>query len=121
VIKGGYAACGALGEGNASVSQSEPLVYAPHWGGSGLAAASLSVDFVSAAAVAGGFRRRLRTRRRAIAVTGTRRVGKRHMLYNQANPRIEIDPGTADIRIDGQPLPPLPLEDVPLSRRYFLL
>jgi urease subunit alpha len=121
VIKGGYAAWGALGEGNASVSQSEPLVYAPHWGGSGLAAASLSVDFVSAAAVAGGFRRRLRTRRRAIAVTGTRRVGKRHMLYNQANPRIEIDPGTADIRIDGQPLPPLPLEDVPLSRRYFLL
>jgi urease subunit alpha len=121
VIKGGYAAWGALGEGNASIAQSEPVLYGPHWGGSGLAAASLSVDFVSAAAAAGGFRRRLRTRRRAIAVSGTRRVGKRHMLYNQANPRVEIDPGSAEIRIDGQPLPALPADDLPLNRRYFLL
>jgi len=32
VLKGGYAAWGALGDGNASIPQSEPLVYAPHWG-----------------------------------------------------------------------------------------
>jgi urease alpha subunit len=41
--------------------------------------------------------------------------------HNQANPQIAIDPRTAEIRIDGQPLPPLPTEDVPLNRRYFLL
>jgi urease subunit alpha len=76
---------------------------------------------VSAAAIASGFRRRLRTRRRALAVTGTRAVGKRHMLYNQANPRIEIDAATAAITIDGQPLPPLPDDDLPLNRRYFLM
>src|SRR6185503_15643831 len=75
VIKGGYPAWGALGEGNASISQAEPQIYAPHWGGSGLAAASLSIDFVSAAAAAGGFRRRIGTRRRAIPVVGTRQVG----------------------------------------------
>jgi urease subunit alpha len=120
VIKGGFVAWGALGDGNASIPQSEPLVYAAHWGGSGLAASSLSVNFVSAAA-ATDFSRRLQTRRRAIAVSGTRRVGKRHMLYNQANPHIAIDPRTAEIAIDGQPLPSLPLEDVPLNRRYFLL
>jgi urease subunit alpha len=120
VIKGGFVAWGALGDGNASIPQSEPLVYAAHWGGSGLAASSLSVNFVSAAA-ATDFSRRLQTRRRAIAVSGTRRVGKRHMLYNQANPHIAIDPRTAEIAIDGQPLPPLPLEDLPLNRRYFLL
>jgi urease subunit alpha len=121
VIKGGYPAWGALGDGNASIAQAEPQLYAPHWGGSGLAAASLSIDFVSAVAAAGGFRRRIGTRRRAIPVVGTRQVGKRHMLYNQANPRIEIDPGSAEVRIDGQPLPPLPDEDLPLNRRYFLL
>jgi urease subunit alpha len=121
VIKGGYVAWGALGDGNASIPQSEPLLYAAHWGGSGVAAARLSVNFVSAAAVAGKFQRRLKTRRRALAVTGTRRVSKRHMLYNQANPHIYIDPRTAAIAIDGRPLPALPLEDVPLNRRYFLL
>ena len=121
VIKGGYVAWGALGEGNASIPQSEPILYGPHWGGSGVAAASLSANFVSAAAEAGDFRRQVGGARRALAVTGTRQVGKRHMLYNQANPRIEIDPQTVDIKIDGQPLPPLPDDDLPLNRRYFLL
>jgi urease subunit alpha len=121
VIKGGYVAWGALGEGNASIPQSEPILYGPHWGGSGVAAASLSANFVSAAAEAGDFRRQVGGARRALAVTGTRQVGKRHMLYNQANPRIEIDPKTVDIKIDGQPLPPLPDDDLPLNRRYFLL
>ena len=78
----------------------------PHWGGHGLAAASLSVNFISAAAAAGDYRRGLQSRRRAIPVTGTRRVSKRHMLYNQANPHIAIDPHTADIRINGQALHP---------------
>ncbi len=121
VIKGGYVAWGALGEGNASIPQAEPVMYAGHWGAHGIASASLSVNFVSAAAASGDFRRHVRSRRRALAVVGTRQVGKRHMLYNQANPRIEIDPGTAEIRIDGAPLPPLPDEDLPLNRRYFLL
>jgi urease alpha subunit len=43
------------------------------------------------------------------------------MLYNQTNPHIAINPRTAEIAIDGQPLPPLPMEDLPLNRRYFLL
>jgi urease subunit alpha len=121
VIKGGYVAWGALGEGNASIPQSEPVLYGPHWGGSGAAAASLSANFVSAAAEAGDFRRHVGGGRRALAVAGTRQVAKRHMLYNQANPRIEIDPRTVEITIDGQPLPPLPDDDLPLNRRYFLL
>lgn len=121
VIKGGFVAWGALGEGNASIPQAEPTIYAPHWGGSGLAAASVSVNFVSAAAAAGDFRQRVRSRRLPLAVTGTRQVSKRHMLYNGANPKIEIDPRTVEIRIDGEPLPPLPDDDLPLNRRYFLL
>ena len=52
---------------------------------------------------------------------GTRHVGKRHMLYNGANPRIEIDPRTVEIRIDGEPVPLLPDDDLPLNRRYLLL
>lgn len=121
VIKGGYVAWGALGEGNASIPQSQPVLYGPHWGGQGVAAASLSANFVSAAAAAGEFRHHVRSYRRAFAVERTRQVAKRDMLYNQANPRIEIDPRTVEIRIDGAPLPQLPDDDLPLNRRYFLL
>jgi urease subunit alpha len=121
VIKGGFPTWGGLGEGNASVPLSEPVLYAPHWGGSGLAASSISVNFISAAAASGDFARRLPSRRRAIGVEGTRRVSKRDMLYNRANPKIEIDPGTAEVRIDGRPLPALPTDDLPLNRRYLLM
>jgi urease subunit alpha len=121
VIKGGFAAWGALGEGNASIAGSQPTLYGAHWGGHGLAAASISANFVSAAAAEGDFRRQVRTRRRPLPVKGTRQVGKRDMLYNNANPRIEIDPRTVEIRIDGAPVPPLPDEDLPLNRRYFLM
>jgi urease subunit alpha len=121
VIKGGFPAWGALGEGNASIPLSEPVLYGPHWGGSGLAAASISASFISAAAAAGDFGRRVASRRRAIAVEGIRRVTKRDMLYNRANPEIAIDPATAEVTIDGAPLPPLPTEDLPLNRRYLLL
>ncbi len=43
------------------------------------------------------------------------------MLYNQANHRLDIDPGTSEIAIDGQPLPPLPTDALPLNRRDLLL
>jgi len=120
VIKGGYQAWGLLGEGNASVSRSEPVLYAPHWGGSGIAAANLSANFVSAAAAAGDFARRVSTRRRSVAVEATRRVTKRDMRGNRANPRIHVDPTTAEVMINGEPLPVLPTDELPLNRRYLL-
>ena len=30
-------------------------------------------------------------------------------------------PGSAEIQIDGQPLPPIPDDDLPMNRRYFLM
>jgi urease subunit alpha len=121
VIKGGFQAWGALGEGNATIGRSQPVLYAPHWGGSGIAAAGLSANFVSEAAASGDFARRVATRRQVLPVKGTRSVSKRHMLYNQANPTITIDLTTGDVLIDGAPLPPLPTDDLPLNRRYMLL
>jgi urease subunit alpha len=121
VVKGGYPAWGTLGDGNASIAHSEPVLYGAHWGGTGRAAAGLGVNFVSAAAAQGDFARRIRTGRRALPVAETRRVFKGDMLGNQANPAIEVDPGTAEVRVDGRPVPPLPDGELPLNRRYFLM
>lgn len=119
-IKGGFPAWGAIGEGNATISLSEPVIYGPHWGGTGVAAASISAHFISEAS-AKGFRNKVNTNRRLIPVEGTRRVTKRHMLYNQANPLLQIDPGTSEIQIDGTPMPTVPTSALPLNRRYMLL
>src|SRR5439155_10246364 len=59
VLKAGYWAWGALGEGNASVELAEPTRYRPHWGATGGAAAALGTTFVSKAALDAGFAKRL--------------------------------------------------------------
>jgi len=119
-IKGGYPAWGAIGEGNATISMSEPVLYGPHWGGSGVAAASIAMHFVSEASQK-AFRERVNTKRRLTPVVGTRTVTKRNMLYNRANPTLRIDPATSEIEIDGAPLPSVPTSELPLNRRYMLL
>ncbi len=119
-IKGGFPAWGAIGEGNATISMSEPVIYGPHWGGTGVAAASIAMHFVSEASQR-TFRDRVNTKRRLTPVVGTRTVTKRNMLYNKANPILRIDPSTSEISIDGAPLPAVPTSELPLNRRYLLL
>jgi urease subunit alpha len=119
-IKGGFPAWGAIGEGNATISLSEPVLYGPHWGGTGVAAASIAMHFISEASQR-TFRDRVNTKRKLTPVAGTRTVTKRHMLFNRANPHLDIDPATSDIVVDGMPMPVVPTSPLPLNRRYLLL
>jgi urease subunit alpha len=120
VLKGGHFAWGPLGEGNASVEGSQPTRYGPHWGGLGNAAASLSTTFVSAAALDAGFAARLGTRRRVVAVGGTRGVRREGLVANRAVPPVEVDPRDGTVSLDGRVLAAAPVAEVPLSRRYLL-
>ena len=55
-----------------------------------------------------------------VAVAGTRRIGKRDMVLNDATPRIEVDPETYAVRADGELLTCEPAEVLPMAQRYFL-
>jgi urease subunit alpha len=120
VLKAGHPAWGPLGEGNASVEGAEPRRYAAHWGGHGLTAASLSVTFVSQAAldarIAGG----LGSRRRCAAVSGTRAVRRAGLVAGRAAPGVEVDLGDGTVRLGGRVLAAPPVSSIPLSRRYLL-
>jgi urease subunit alpha len=119
VLKAGYWAWGALGEGNASVELAEPVRYRPHWGALGNAAASLGTTFVSRAALEGGLAERLGTRRRVVAVHGTRTVRRDGLHRNTAVANIAVDPeGT--VTLDGRVLASPPATGLPLNRRYLL-
>lgn len=120
VLQAGYPAWGALGEGNASVEGAEPLTYGPHWGAVGGAPASLATTFVSAAALDAGIRDRLGSRRRFVAVRGTRRIRRADLAWNTAVPPVEVDPATGAVSLDGRVLEIEPVAEVPLSRRYLL-
>lgn len=119
VLKAGFPAWGVTGDPNAAVDQAQPLVLGPQFGGYGAAPAELAVAFVSGSARDAGADR-LPTRRRRVAVRGTRGIGLPDMVRNARTGRVRVDHGTGVVDLDGEPLMSAPAERVSLSRLYFL-
>jgi urease subunit alpha len=122
VLKAGYAAWAPLGEGNATVERAEPTRYQPDWGGSGRAAASLSLTFVSTrgAADAALVRRLAAGGRSVVPVAGTRGLTRANLVLNRATVPIEIDPVDGRVTLAGRRLEAEPATELPLNRRYWL-
>jgi urease subunit alpha len=119
VLKAGFPAYGVVGDPNASTDRCEPLMYGPQFGGHGATAADLSVAFVAQAA-AEGEADRFPTRRRRVAVRGTRGIGPSAMVRNTRTGAVRVTPATGAVTLDGEPIESGPSESVPLSRLYFL-
>ena len=90
------------------------------FGAAPAAAAATSVHFVSPQAVEDGLADRLAVHRRLLAVKDVRKVGKTDMPLNNALPRIEVDPDTFTVRIDGEVWQEQPASELPMAQRYFL-
>jgi len=120
VIKCGTIAAALMGDPNASIPTPQPVHYRPMFGAFGRAMQASSVTFVSAKALELDVGRQLGLHRELIAVRGTRTVGKKDMIHNDATPHIEVDPETYEVRADGQLLTCEPAEILPMAQRYFL-
>jgi urease subunit alpha len=53
-------------------------------------------------------------------VKSTRKLGKKDMIHNGWQPRIEVDPETYEVRADGELLTCEPANVLPMAQRYFL-
>jgi len=120
VIKGGMIAWAAMGDANASIPTPQPVLPRPMFGAAPAAAAATSVHFVSPQAVEDGLADRLAVNRPLVAVKNVRQVGKAQMPLNDALPRIEVDPDTFTVRIDGDVWQEQPAGELPMAQRYFL-
>ena len=120
VIKCGTIAAALMGDPNASIPTPQPVHYRPMFGAFGRSLQASSVTFVSAKAMELEVGRQLGLQRELIAVQGTRTVGKKHMIHNDATPHIEVDPETYEVRADGQLLTCEPADVLPMAQRYFL-
>jgi urease subunit alpha len=120
VIKGGMIAWAAMGDANASIPTPQPVLPRPMFGASPAAAAATSVHFVSPQSIEDGLADRLDIRRRLVAVKDVRKVGKAQMPLNDALPRIEVDPDTFTVTIDGDVWAEQPAVELPMAQRYFL-
>ncbi|MGA8005117.1 MAG: urease subunit alpha [Burkholderiales bacterium] len=119
ILKGGMIAAAAMGDPNASIPTPQPVHYRPMFGAFGQALRT-SVTFVSQAAMKDPELRDLGLAKPLMAVAGTRDIGKKDMLHNALQPRIDVDPETYQVRADGELLVCEPAKVLPMAQRYFL-
>jgi len=120
ILKCGTIAAAAMGDPNASIPTPQPVHYRPMFGAFGRSLAASSVSFVSKAGLAAGVGKRLGLAKPMIAVSGTRKLGKKHMILNDLTPTMEVDPETYQVRADGELLTCKPATELAMAQRYFL-
>ena len=120
VIKGGFIAYALMGDPNASIPTPEPVYYRPMFGAMGAAMYSTSFTFVSKLAIQKGLAKNLGLRKKLLPVKNCRRIGKKDMPYNNLAPRIDIDPETYVVKVDGKAVTSEPATKLSLARLYNL-
>jgi urease subunit alpha len=120
VLKGGMIAWAAMGDPNASIPTPEPVIYRPMFGAFGRALGECSLTFVSRAALDAGIHQQLGLLRRTVAVGQCRGLTKRDMVNNSLLPKIEVDPDTYEVRVEGELITCEPAQRLAMAQRYFL-
>jgi urease subunit alpha len=121
VIKGGMIVWSAMGDPNASIPTCEPVFYRPMFAAFGQAVHRTSLTFVSRAALEAGVPHALGLQREVVAVRGCRTLSKRDMVRNDALPRIDVNPETYEVRLDGELVESPPATELSLAQRYFVV
>lgn len=120
IVKGGVIMQAEMGDPNASIPTPEPVLMRPMFGSFGKSLADCCLTFVSKAAEQAGIKKRLGLSRRVVAVEGCRYLGKKEMIHNDFLGKIEVDPDTYEVRVNGELLRCDPATVLPLAQLYFM-
>ena len=120
VLKGGFIATAPMGDPNASIPTPQPVHYRPMFGSFGKTASTSSMFFLPKIALEAGVPERLELKKRIGVVANTRTIGKKDLIHNHYQPKIEVDSQTYAVRADGLLLVCEPADVLPFAQRYFL-
>lgn len=120
IIKGGIIAWSQMGEPNASIPTPQPVFMRPMFGSFGRATGASSIAFVSQLCNERGVAAGYGLTKRIEPVIGCRKLTKKNMRWNDALPKITVDPEAYEVRADGELLQCEPARVLPLAQRYFL-
>lgn len=120
VLKGGMIAYSVMGDPNASIPTPQPVMYRPMFASYGKTLYRTSITFVSKTAFELGISQQLNLQKMIQPVEHIRNLSKNDMVYNSAMPKIDVDPQTYEVRVDGTLITCEPAEVVPMAQRYFL-
>ncbi|MEK6966074.1 MAG: urease subunit alpha [Thermoproteota archaeon] len=120
IIKGGMIAYSLMGDPNASIPTTEPILYRPMFGALGSAKYSTSFTFTSKLALEKGLERKISIKKKLVPVKNCRKIGKKDMVHNNLTPKIEIDPETYEVKVDGKIATVKAADKLALARLYSL-
>ena len=120
IIKGGFIAYSLMGDPNASIPTTEPVLYRPMFGSFGKAVQSTSIIFTSQLALDNGMQEKINCDKKLVAVKNCRSIGKKDMLYNDSTPDIDVNPETYEVKVDGKITTTDPATKLSLGRLYHL-
>jgi urease subunit alpha len=121
VLKGGQIAYALMGDANASIPTPQPRTMRPMFAAYGKALQQSSITFMSKAAIEAGVPKELGLEKIVRPVSGIRNLTKADLKYNDATPRIEVDPETYKVTVDGEDVTCEPSDVLPMAQRYFLI
>ena len=120
IIKGGMIIASKMGDANASIPTTQPVMYQPMFAAHGRAKYSTCITFVSQAAFQNGIKEKLHLEKMVLPVRNTRTIRKADMKFNNGTPDIAVDPETYEVRADGELLTSKPAKNLPLTQLYNL-
>lgn len=120
ILKAGMINTAVNGDANGSIPTSEPLKYRKTYGQYGGNLTGTSITFVSNIAYMNDIERQLSLHRMVRPVKGIRQLTKKDMKNNSETPKLDVDPQTYEVFVDGKLITSEPAKELPLSQRYFL-
>ncbi|WP_163581553.1 urease subunit alpha [Gracilibacillus saliphilus] len=120
VVKGGMIAYAQMGDPNASIPTPQPVMMRPMFGALGKAKYQTAITFVSQTAYEAKIHEELGLQKLVRAVKNCRNIGKKDLPLNDATPKIDVDPETYEVKLDGQIITCEPFEEVAMAQRYYL-
>ncbi|KIV82087.1 urease [Exophiala sideris] len=117
VLKSGFISQAMMGDPNASIPTVEPIISRPMFAP---LVPKTSITFVSKASVDSGVIESYRLTKRVEPVKNCRNVGKKHMKYNAAMPKMKVDPERYTVEADGVVCKAEPATEVGLGQAYYV-
>ncbi|KAI8099344.1 urease [Halteromyces radiatus] len=120
ILKGGVIVWGQMGDANASIPTTQPVISRPMYGAFSSSIGNTCMAFVSQLSIDSKTVEKYGLRKKIEPVKNCRNIGKKDMKLNDALPAIRVDPETYKVTANGQVCVCDPVDSLPLTQTVFL-
>jgi len=120
VFKCGMIMAQQMGDPNASIPTPQPVIPREMFAAYGGALDKSCLTFASKVSIDEGIAAKYGLRRTVLPVKNCRKIGKKDMKLNDRVGKIEVNPETFRVSLDGELLPVDAASVLPMAQRYFL-